>query len=1236
MTRRIAAALMTLILLFAIFPVYAAADGTAVYTKGQTICIKKEVSNYDPNDAKTTYPVQTGYMWQIKRDESGQRVELCTKPEHKHQKSCFENGDTICGMEPHAHNSLGACSADMGWVWEVVRDPNYTGWDYDPEEPENYEFSVCSIDPDGVHPMVGIGFALTRPATEEEKEATGNSKTSVLEDSRSLLTNRKGYAYFDGTCAETEPAGQTTWTLTQNTTKFAPGGEYHDAYRPHTVEWKVDVTVHGDGTYTVNNIYDPEDDGVAPASELDIPLPEQGYNKSLRRLVMLHDLVRLNLYIDGRFVPQDIETFDVTITGESGFVDTITMSNGEKGWHYVREGLAPDTYSVSVDLNGYPITYKMGYPNQELTEMEGLKLDADHSNGMVEIHFGVLSNTIKLSSMYYDEDKAIKEDIRYGLYLEGQETPVDEFASGELDSETRIGGEDWDFLWDNYGTESGTVQFVLKQSQVPEYHAISEDIYMVTLRQAAENAEEPYTVHLTKAAGGEKVRYGIDNEQIATFRNARPDFSYCVSIRAYDDAEEPNRIYGGTYAISENGEIIEYTSEAELYIFWDYAREYPEKTRTFLLEQVAAPQGYALSEDKYKVTVSWDAENEKPLVTVERDQNLLARIAEFFSGENIQQDEFGRWIAIFTCAKSDRPEKIINTVELHSLNGERQYITGEEIKYGLFRDSYENGEKPAVEFPNDSISQVNGVIRITSNDWIDLAMNNQNLATNAEKLALLSGESIDITLKQSNVPDHYEDAQEEYVLTLRKADEGSDDQFEVMLSVVNGSEMVRYGENGEQIATFVHNRADLSYCVSIQAQNAETEENLTGGQYALYENEELVAEYNSETVIYEFADLAAETPDAVREFTLKQTAAPNGYELSQDEFKVSVSMKDGKPKVAVEKAQNLLSQIVERITGNGIAQDEFGRWVVIFSNPKAAPAAQTAKVQLTLKSILPVWGSGMDKDSDMETQINKMDYAFLLSWGDKTTDPDGEVGSEQLVLRSGSGNNTGTFKKELPVGTKFKITPLNAEDNLYNVYFSRDDSSATKTIDEYEGEVTSVGTVKLNAQPRFEFKPGNEESSLDMYKVNARDLSQPLAGAKFTLKNGSGRVVEEFTTKSDGYIGIGDLEKGVKYTLKETTAPDGYLKMKGNIEITMNYQYTDDGESKDGLKLIRQDLVVEVTHSDVVRGNNGMYYIKNTNASDVPKTGDTFRPDLWIGLLAVSATGLAALLTDRKRRRRAK
>ena len=1375
MTRRITAALLALMLLFTSFPVFASADGTTVYTKGQNISIKKALGNYDPNEAKSTYPVQPGYMWQQKRDENGQRVEACTQPEHFHVKACFQSNPP-CDLTPHTHDELGACDPYMGWVWEVVRDPDYTGWDYDPEAPDNYEFAVCCIDPDGVHPMVGVGFALTRPATEEEKAATGNERTSVLENSQSLLTNQRGFAYFDGTCSSYEPAGDATWILTQNTRKFAPEGEYHAAYRPHTVQWQVDVTVNGDGTYTVKNISDPNDSGIAAAAE--VPLPEQGYNSALRRLVMLHDLVRVNLYIDGRFVPQGTEAFDVTILGESGFQDTITMENGDQGWHYVYENAAPDIYSVSASLSGYPITYKLGYPNGELTEAENLELNADHSNGIFEIHFGTLSNTVKMYSMYTGEDTAINADIRYGLFAEGDETPVAQFAPAENESEARIGGRDWEALWGTYGVEDGTIQFTLKQIAAPQYHELAAEAYTVTIREAAETAEEPYIVVLEKAAGEEEVRYGTENEQIATFRNQKPDLSHLVTANTYDDAETPNRIPNVTYVLEENGEEIPVEDPAEI----DFSVYAGEEKREFILRQKAVPAGYELAEEAYKVTVTMEAD--KPVVEVAKHENLLARIATFFSGDRIEQDDFGRWLVAFTSKKAEPAVKIINTVQIHSVDEDRNGFTSGTVRYGLYRDTYENGEKPAVEFPNETITQdasgvicitsddwmdialenqtlasaadisnlmaggsiditlkqsnppegyadaveeytltlskatddsgdmfkvvltaakgdepvrygdngeqlaffvhesipvqitntveiysvdqdrnavadeavryglyrdtyengekpavefptedivqSNGVIRITSENWMDIAMQNQNLASAADLMALRNGESIDITLKQSNAPANYGDALQEYTLTLSRAASGSEDLFKVVLSAAKGDEPVRYSVTGAQQVYFVHEKLDRSHIVTIKTyDDAEKTNDLSGAGavYALYENDAEVKTLTSNEIDFS-------TFEAVdKEYVLKQKTAPEGYKQAAEQYKISLTWADGKPVVTVAKNQNVLQRIAQLFSADGVEQDATGKWITTFISEKIVDTTvRTAKVQLTLEDIQKVWNKDTTKDSEMESQITEMGYTFVLYW--KENDTAGwQKYSKQLTLSSGTKSRTGVFDMEIPEGAAYKVMSAE-EDALYTVTFKAGSKTGAGAI---EGTVTrenttaNNGIIDVTATPRFEFVAGSAPASLTMYKVNARDLSKPLSGAKFALKDEDGIVLKEYTTQKDGAVIIytNMLNGSSSYTLKETIAPEGYVLMKTAIELDVGYQYT----AEDGKAV--QDYGIVPIHADVVQGSDGTYYIKNVYESDLPQTGDTFDPILWAGMLMVSTAGLALLLISSKRRRRA-
>ena len=135
--------------------------------------------------------------------------------------------------------------------------------------------------------------------------------------------------------------------------------------------------------------------------------------------------------------------------------------------------------------------------------------------------------------------------------------------------------------------------------------------------------------------------------------------------------------------------------------------------------------------------------------------------------------------------------------------------------------------------------------------------------------------------------------------------------------------------------------------------------------------------------------------------------------------------------------------------------------------------------------------------------------------------------------------------------------------------------------------------------------------------------------------NGTG-ANKTFSTGKDGLIQITAEMLGnspAEYTLKETEAPENYVKLSSAIKIYVSYEYTP--STKDGKNVIEQKLVSTVSNSSVTLGSDGYYYIKNYHVDDNPKTGDAFNTGLWVGVLALSAAGLAAVLVLEARKKRA-
>lgn len=76
------------------------------------------------------------------------------------------------------------------------------------------------------------------------------------------------------------------------------------------------------------------------------------------------------------------------------------------------------------------------------------------------------------------------------------------------------------------------------------------------------------------------------------------------------------------------------------------------------------------------------------------------------------------------------------------------------------------------------------------------------------------------------------------------------------------------------------------------------------------------------------------------------------------------------------------------------------------------------------------------------------------------------------------------------------------------------------------------------------------KAKVTLMKVDASDESKKLAGAEFELFSEEGEGIGMYETDSDGEISIPDLPYG-RYYFRERKAPEGYQKLVGKIEFSM-------------------------------------------------------------------------------------
>ena len=213
-----------------------------------------------------------------------------------------------------------------------------------------------------------------------------------------------------------------------------------------------------------------------------------------------------------------------------------------------------------------------------------------------------------------------------------------------------------------------------------------------------------------------------------------------------------------------------------------------------------------------------------------------------------------------------------------------------------------------------------------------------------------------------------------------------------------------------------------------------------------------------------------------------------------------------------------------------------------------------------------------------------------------------------------------TTGKELP-GCKLKV--VDAEGNVVDEWTSGKEAHVIRELTvgkEYtlvetkpaDGYVTAE-SVKFTIEDTADIQKVEMKDDVTKLEISKQDIAgKELPGAKLTILDQDGKVVESWTsTEKAHYIEM--LPIG-KYTLREETAPDGYLVAK-DVEF----------EVKDTCEVQHVTIVDEKkTAEKTPEGGKPV--------SDSPKTGDNTNLWLWFMLLGIGATGTGALAFMRKKK----
>ncbi|MDA1861424.1 SpaA isopeptide-forming pilin-related protein, partial [Bacillus cereus group sp. BY122LC] len=368
---------------------------------------------------------------------------------------------------------------------------------------------------------------------------------------------------------------------------------------------------------------------------------------------------------------------------------------------------------------------------------------------------------------------------------------------------------------------------------------------------------------------------------------------------------------------------------------------------------------------------------------------------------------------------------------------------------------------------------------------------------------------------------------------------------------------------------------------------------LSGAEFAVYKDGKKVAELKTDE---SGKVMSPKLP--LGEYTVKETKAPEGYKLSNKEWKVTIQNENEIVKLEVEN---------EKILGS----------LQIIKTDDKDQTKRLAGAEFTLKDVKGnVVKEGITTDKSGTVKVDGLvpgEYTL-----EETKAPEGYELTKQVIHVTVDGEKIVDVKvtNSKSLG-QFEIVKVDAEDKAkvlsdaeFEVYkdgkkveILRTDKTGKVISQKLEpGKYTLKETkapqgykllkeeievvVEANKVVQVQVENAKELGSLQVIKKDA-ESGKVLEGAEFKLKNEAGQVVGETkTTNKDGVVKFENLVPG-KYTLEETKAPEGYKAVEVTVEVNVVAN-----------EVVKQEVLNEKVKEEI----KGQLEITKVDANDTNKT----------------------------------
>ncbi|MGX5569044.1 SpaA isopeptide-forming pilin-related protein, partial [Bacillus toyonensis] len=568
----------------------------------------------------------------------------------------------------------------------------------------------------------------------------------------------------------------------------------------------------------------------------------------------------------------------------------------------------------------------------------------------------------------------------------------------------------------------------------------------------------------------------------------------------------------------------------------------------YTLKETKAPQGYKLLKEEIEVVVEANkvvqvqVENAKELGSLQ----IIKKDAEsgkvLAGAEFILKNESGQVVGETKTTDKDGVVKFENVVPgKYTLEETKAPESYKALEVTVEVNIVAN-EVVKQEVTNEKVTGQFEIVKVDANDKTKVLSGAEfEVYKDGEKVAELktdeSGKVMspklplgEYTVKETKAPTGYKLSNKEWKVTIQ-----------------NEKEVVKIEAENEKI---------LGSLQIIKMDDKDQTKRLAGAQFTLKDVKGNVVKEGITTDESGIVKVDGLVPG---EYTLEETKAPEGYELTKQVIHVTV---DGEKviDVKVTNSKSLGQFEIVKVDANDkeklLSDAEFE----VYKDGKKVETLRTDKIgkvisqklepgKYTLKETKAPQGYKLLKEEIevvveankvVQVQVENAKELGSLQVIKKDAESGKVLAGAEFILKNESGQVVG----------EMKTTDKDGVVKFENVVPGKYTLEETKAPEGYKAlEVTVEVNIVANEVVKQEVTNEKVTGQFEIVKVDANDKAKVLSDAEFEVYK-DGKKVETLRTDKTGKVISQKLEPG-KYTLKETKAPQGYKLLKEEIEVVV-------------------------------------------------------------------------------------